>query len=89
MPCSRISRATVFSEQACPRAFSSAVIRGLPYRPLTSAWITSIAATSSARRRSPADGARAAQAWYPDTDTSRASHAQAMGQSPRWPAMNR
>ena len=37
MPCSRMTLATVFSEQAWPRAFSSAAIRGLPYRPLTSA----------------------------------------------------
>ena len=29
---------TVSSEQAWPRAFSSAVVRGLPYRPRTSAW---------------------------------------------------
>ena len=89
MPCSRISLATVFSGQACPRAFSSAVIRGLPYRPFTSAWMTLIAAASSPRRSSPADGARAAQAWYPDSDTSRASQAHATGQSPRPSAMNR
>lgn len=62
-PCSRISLATVSSEQARPRAFSPAVIRGLPYRPLTSAWIASSAATTAARRRSAAGGGRAAQAW--------------------------
>ena len=63
MPYPRMSFATVFSEEACPRAFNSAVIRGLPYRPLTSAWITPIAATSFSRRRSAADGGRAARAW--------------------------
>ena len=30
IPCSRMSLATVFSEQSCPRAFNSAVMRGLP-----------------------------------------------------------
>ena len=29
-PWAFMSRATVFSEQACPRAFNSAAIRGLP-----------------------------------------------------------
>ena len=58
----RMSLATVFSEHSYPRAFNSAAIRGLPYRPLTSAWITPIAATNSPRRRSALDGARVAQA---------------------------
>lgn len=30
IPCSRMSSATVFSEHSCPRAFNSAVMRGLP-----------------------------------------------------------
>ena len=57
-----MSRATVFSEHACPRAFNSAVMRGLPYRSLTSAWTSRIAATSSRRRRSAGLSARDAQA---------------------------
>lgn len=62
MPCARISLGTVFSEHSWPRAFGSAVIRGLPYRPLTSAWIARIAATRSPRVSSAGAGDRAAQA---------------------------
>jgi hypothetical protein len=62
IPCPRMSLATVFSERSCPRAFNSAAVRGLPYRPLTSAWISSIASTSSRRRCSVGLSGRAAQA---------------------------
>jgi hypothetical protein len=57
-----MSFATVFSEQAWPRAFSSAVIRGLPYRCFTSAWASSIAPPSSCRHRSVGLSGREAQA---------------------------
>jgi hypothetical protein len=57
-----MSSATVFSEHAYPQAFSSAAMRGLPYRPLTWAWISSIASTSSARHTSVGLSGRAAQA---------------------------
>ena len=63
IPLSLMSLATVFSAQACPRAFSSAAIRGLPYRPFTSSWICRIAATRRSRRSSAAEAGRAAQAW--------------------------
>jgi hypothetical protein len=55
MPASRINPATVFSEQATPLAFNSAATRGLPYRPFTSAWISSTAGT----QLGPADLGRA------------------------------
>jgi hypothetical protein len=62
IPWALMSRATVFSEHSCPRAFNSAVIRGLPYRCLTSAWTSSMAPTSSRRHRSVALSGRDAQA---------------------------
>jgi hypothetical protein len=62
IPWARMSLAAVFPEQACPRAFHSGVIRGLPYRPRTSAWTSSMAPTSSGRRCSVGRSGRAAQA---------------------------
>ena len=57
-----MSLATVFSEHSYPRAFNSAVILGLPYRPFTSAWISSMAPTNSCRHCSVGLPGRAAQA---------------------------
>jgi hypothetical protein len=62
MPYSRITPATVFSEQACPRALSSAVIRGLPYRPRTSAWTSAIARANASRDAAVGLSPRPAQA---------------------------
>ena len=62
IPCSRTSSAPVFSDHSCPRAFSSAVMRGLPYRPFTSAGISSLAPARSRRHASVGLSARPAQA---------------------------
>ena len=62
MPWAFISFATVFSEHSYPRAFSSAVMRGLPYRCRTSAWTSSMAPTNSCRHCLVGLSGRAAQA---------------------------
>jgi hypothetical protein len=62
IPWALTSLATVFSEHSCPRAFSSAAIRGLPYRRFTSAWTSLIAPTNSCRHYSVGLSGREAQA---------------------------
>lgn len=61
-PCSRMTRATVFSEHLRPRAFNSAVMRGLPYRPRTSAWISAIVSANVMRATAVGDFSRPIQA---------------------------
>jgi hypothetical protein len=48
----RISLATVFKQQAKPRAISSLWMRGLPLRRLNSRWMARISARIASRRRS-------------------------------------
>ena len=58
----RMTLATVFSEQAWPRAFSSAVIRGLPYRPRISAWTPAIVSAKVMRATAVGEASRSTHA---------------------------
>ena len=62
IPASRMTRATMFTQHVVPRATNSAWIRGLPYRPFTSAWIAATCPASSSRRTAAALGSRDRQA---------------------------